>query len=226
MEFNEKDMLLIENYLDGKLSGEQQEAFLKRLKNDEGFAETFEFRKKMPGLMKDASNYETTRNEVGMAIRQQKQLVFGVNRNLVFAAAALILVIIGFAAILRFAIDKDAGQSDQLVDKSLKEVLKIDEPLSFATSAIAPKKLEIISPTKFQVFQTGEKIVFKWNSQSRTSGKLSVENYKTKEVVFDVEVFLQDREYIFSSQKPDTGKYTWYLVDTIPKGSFTIEPYK
>ena len=68
MEFNEKDILLIEEYLDGHLSEEDTEAFKNRLKKDTDFAKAFEIRKKMPALIKDAMEFESTREEIQAAI--------------------------------------------------------------------------------------------------------------------------------------------------------------
>ncbi|NOX85150.1 MAG: hypothetical protein GXO86_04160, partial [Chlorobi bacterium] len=93
---NEKDIQLIEDFIDGLLKGKNLEAFRQRLETDETFAREYELRKKLARLWKDAGEYQQTKDQVGKIIDKEKRSGFFKSRKnyyLIAIAASLILLI-------------------------------------------------------------------------------------------------------------------------------------
>ena len=104
MEVNEIDILLIENYLDGNLNAEEIKAFDERLESDKDFTKTFNFRKKMPNLIQNASDYKNVREEVRLEIDKYNTKKIQLNKTLVYSIAASIILLAGIFIVLRFTV--------------------------------------------------------------------------------------------------------------------------
>ena len=78
MKTNEKDILLIEDFLDGKLSGDQLKDFNDKLKSDKHFAVLLETRKKLEPEYRKAVEYEQLKNTVGDIIGQESRTFLGI----------------------------------------------------------------------------------------------------------------------------------------------------
>lgn len=223
MEFNEKDMQLIEEYLDGNLSKEEVDTFRQRLKNDEDFARAFELRKKMPALMKDALEFETTREEVRAAIQQEKTLIYGFNRNWIYAAATIV-ILIGLFIVVKFTNTNDGDPGTQMAEDSQNETLKIDNPTNYAKFTEIERNVEIVSPIEFQAFQQGKNVILKWQSESLGTAQIAVLKFGQEEILFFTEIVLSDREFVLPNKNLEPGKYIWYINDTVLSGSFKVGP--
>lgn len=223
MEFNEKDMLLIEKYLDGQLLGKELEAFNSRLKTDEDFAMAFELRQKMPALMKDALEFETTREEVRVAIQQEKELIFGFNRNWIYAAATIV-ILIGLFVVIKLSNNDESVPGNRIAKENHEEVLKVDHPINYAKLNELDEKVELIGPLNFQAFNKGDQVILKWNTESQDTAKLFLTKFNEKEILFETEILLSNREFILHNPKLSTGNYSWYINDTVLRGSFKVEP--
>jgi len=220
MKFNEKDMLLIEDYLDGKLTTETAEEFKKRLKTDNDFAKVFELRKSMPTLLKDAAEFESTREEVRTAIKKQKQAQLSLNRNWLYVAATIV-ILAGLFLIVRYSI-QDAGPGTEMADENNKEMLKTDEPKNYAKLNTISDKVELISPLDLQDCKIGEKVILKWKTESSGKAVLFVKRIGNSGVLFQSEVPLSEMEFVLEGSFLTKGNYNWYLNDSIEKGSFRI----
>ncbi len=90
---------LIENYLDGELTESEKVLFEKRLTEDTVFANNFEIRKKLALLLKDAIEYQQTKEHVNEILNKKKYKNFYLRP--VFAIAAGIIILIGLFFLLR-----------------------------------------------------------------------------------------------------------------------------
>lgn len=228
MEFNEKEMLLIEDYLDGKLKGKELKAFQERLKSDQDFAETLRLRNKMPGLMEDSVEYEEIRLEVGQAIKQQKAMLFGVHRNWIYSAAATIVLLVGIFAILQFTSNDSTSVDGQMVEEAdssrkakTEEVLMVDNPENYAS--IKNVEVLILSPLDEEQFAPTEKVVLKWESKSTGQAMLIVKNMENGDVIIEEGIRLSNQSFTIKSKILPAGKYTWFINDSIQSGSFVIK---
>jgi len=221
MKVNEKDIVLMEDYLDGSLSVSEQAAFNKRLGTDKAFAKTFELRKSMPGFFKDAEEMESVRLEVGTAIQQEKAMIFGINRYWVFSAAASILILIAVFITLQFAENKN-GDTGQMAKTEARDQLETDEPPNYANKKIVVD-IELISPVEMQVFQVGQPIRLQWKSLLTYQAEILITTSSFDKIDYRQSVRLSDTFFDVPGNKLKPGTYRWCLMDTIYNGSFRIE---
>ena len=91
----DKNIGLIEDYLDGKLYGKELDLFKQRLKSDPEFAKQLRFRQKFPELWKEADEYQKTRKEISQIIKQKNYPFYRTIKQYVLPIAAIIIVMFG-----------------------------------------------------------------------------------------------------------------------------------
>jgi len=84
---------LIEAFFDGELTKEEEKSFERKLREDPEFAREFKFRKDIKKHLKDANEYQSTKENV-KGILNQKNNIF-LNTKTYFAIAASIIVMLG-----------------------------------------------------------------------------------------------------------------------------------
>ena len=221
MEFNEKDIVLIENYLDGNLSDSEQKDFEARLSNDKVFAKVFKLRKSMPGFFNEVEEMESVRSEVDAAIRKEKAMIFGINRYWVVSVAASILILVGVFITIQFTRNQN-GDLDQMTKTETQDKLKADHPPTYANKKIVAD-IEIVSPVEMQIFKSDEPIRLQWKSYLRYQAEIIITSSGFDNITFTQAVRLSDTFYDLPKNKLKPGNYRWCLMDTIYCGSFRIE---
>ncbi len=106
------DIQLIENYLDGLLSGDELKTFEDRLNNDESFRVEFEQRKKLADLWRDAHEYQNTKQQIQNILKAEKRTIIHYLRDnyYLYGVAASFLILFG---IYWFMIrQQDGGKPD------------------------------------------------------------------------------------------------------------------
>lgn len=222
MKINEKDMLLIEDFLEGSVTGEQLSAFNDRLQNDLEFKKAVEFRKKLPELMHEAANYDAVRNEVKDAIASQKRSLPVYNKNWILAAAATVLILIGFVAVLRFMSTSGENQSDIMVKNTPTEELMIDEPVNYGAVRIADPVVELVSPLESKSIEQETDLHFSWNTQDIGWAHLYVQAKGPEDFIMQFDVKLDKKEFIIENHQLKHGNYIWYINDSTSYGRFVV----
>ena len=221
MEFNEKDIVLIENYFDGNLSDSEQKDFETRLINDKAFAKVFKLRKSMPGFFNEFEEMESVRSEVNTAIRKEKAMIFGINRYWVFSVAASILILVAVFITIQFSQNQN-GDLDQITKTETQDKLKTDHPPTYANKKIVAD-IEIVSPVEMQVFKSDEPIRLLWKSYLRYQAEIIITSSSFDKIDYRRTVRLSDTFFDLPKNKLKPGTYRWCLMDTIYCGSFRIE---
>ncbi|MGC9355390.1 MAG: hypothetical protein ACP5D9_16195, partial [Mariniphaga sp.] len=90
------DIIFIEEYLDGKLSKPEMEQFMQRLESDEEFAKLYRFRMKIREDWQRARQYEAVHQEVGGAIRNEKNKK---RRTVIYAVAASLAFLVAISGV-------------------------------------------------------------------------------------------------------------------------------
>jgi hypothetical protein len=140
---NENDIELIENYLSGKLTEQENIAIKNRIKNDTNFAGEVEFIRDLK-----ISSKELGRNE----LRNKLQKIAadnnsGENKNNLrthFAIAASALVLIGLASILYFMQSKSGINENKIADLS-KDTVSSKEINQLISKSVNDTKLVAIN---------------------------------------------------------------------------------
>ena len=131
---NNNDILLIEDYIDGKLSKEKTQEFEKRVENDPEFRELYHFRLKIKKDLQNASQYNATQNEVTKAIHQARAKR---RRNVIYAVAASITLLIAITGVLTLNF---GGKQQQMAETEIDSMEikthqpQIKHPKSYANS--------------------------------------------------------------------------------------------
>ena len=219
---NDKDIQLIEDYIDGLLKDKDLEAFQKRLETDDAFAREYKLRKKLARLWTDADNYLQTKEQVGEIMQQEKRSVFYKYRKsyYIFAVASSIALLIG---IYWLFVRPDSKQihKNQMAEVVDTVLLQQDQPEKLAKIRY---RIQLITPVDEQLFTKKDTLVFHWAAPADTV-KISfgILDQTTRQIIFHTGVLLSDTQYTLYPGMLPPGKYAWYLQDTLNMNYFTIK---
>ncbi len=227
---NDKDIKLIEDYIDGSLQGEDLLSFEKRLKTDKLLAKEYRLRIKLAKLWVDADDYSTTKTQIGEILNKEKESFFRVNRFYILSIAASIIILAGVYLLLFHENNVDLnGKGNQFADVhdsiSNKEntiVFQYDEPDKLATIDSVSGNIQLLFPVSGEMFNKSEPITFKWKSDSNLNDTLFVCNESDRKVLLKLRVKLADTTYTIKYPQFAEGKYIWYISDSANYEEFMV----
>ena len=100
----------IESYIDGLLSESEKKEFEDRLNTDNKLAYEYNMRKKLATALREASEYKQTGENIAKAISEINSTK--ISYKVVFSIAAVLIILIGIFAVLKFR--KDNNQKMQM----------------------------------------------------------------------------------------------------------------
>lgn len=220
MKTSEKDILLIEDFLDGKLNKEQLKAFELKVKSDKDFSRLLEIRKNLEPEYRKASEYEALRKEVAGIIRKENRHFLGIKPAWSIALAASVVLLIGLLIVLQLSNNSSAPSPDIMAESDSVEMLRMDEPENFGLKRVL--SVNVIEPVYGASFTPNDSISLKWNSEFTDEAELVIMSETDKVVLIRKRIKLSDSIYTIDKGLLPEGKFTWYIDDTINKGSFKI----
>jgi hypothetical protein len=231
MKIDEKDIELIEKYFDGILNEVEKSVFDNKHSENIDFAELVKLRTTLPGILKDAALYETTKNEIREAlILEEKEPKLFTLKRIYYTVAAGILLLVG-TFVLFFLINNNKNSSDQTADnKSAKEdsltiMQQIEQPARAKKGIykdIKSKDSGLITPADGMVFHYHDTIIFKWvNKNDTTTHLLIISKYDNKTVE---NIAVKPRQEMVSVKASELkpGEYYWMRSDREIKRSFSV----
>jgi hypothetical protein len=228
MKIDEKDIELIEKYFDGILNKEEKSVFDKKHSENREFAELVRLRATLPGILKDAALYESTKKEIldAMILEETEPKLFTLKR-IYYVVAAGILLLVGTFVIF-FLIKNNKNGSDQTADKNIvKEDSLTIMPLMRQPSR-AKKEIyqaeytRMISPVEGMVFHYHDTIIFKWVNTNDTTTHLLVVSMHDNKTVENIAVKPGQEMLPVNASKLKPGEYYWMLSDRRIKRSFSV----
>lgn len=227
---NEKDLNLIEDYIEGRLDGEMLLLFENRLKTDELLQKEYDQRLKLAILWVDAKEYETTKSEIAKLIQKEKSNRFSNNRFYILSIAASIIILISMYFLLFHENNANQnGQGNQFADIkdsiSNKEdviVFQYDEPVKLATIDSVIGDIQLLFPILGENIIKSEPITFHWKSDSNLIDTLFVCNSSDKKVLLKLKILLSDTTYTIKYPQFTEGKYMWYISDSTTFEEFIL----
>lgn len=93
----DKDFNLIEDFISGILSPEEEKEFRERLEKDNTLLEEYNFRTKIKKYWNDAETYSTTKDEIKQVISFEKKKR---NNRLVWSIAASVVILFGISVLI------------------------------------------------------------------------------------------------------------------------------
>jgi hypothetical protein len=226
MKIDEKDIELIEKYFDGILNEEEKSVFNKKLSENSDFAKLVKIRSALPGIWKDAAQYESTKNEIREVLKEGlEQKVFPIKR-IYYAVAAGILLLVG-TFVLFFLINNNKG-IDQTSDKkrikedSLTIMPQMEQPSRAKKEIYKAEDIDIISPVEGMKFHSHDTIIFKWVNKNDTTTHLLLISKTDNNTVENIAVKPGQEMVTVKACDLKTGEYYWMLSDHKTKRYFSV----
>jgi len=211
---NDKDFNLIEDFISGNLSPEEEKKFRERLDAETNLAKAYRFRTKIAQYWNEAESYEITKSQVKELMKKER------NRRKKFVtflyAAASLVILIGIS-FFYFQQIKHGASYNKLTDIGKDTTSDTVSPLS--TNTQPEKGTQYVIPIEYTINDT---LIIKRTQNFKDSEKIRIE------CVTDNKVF---REYVLETginslsvplKGLQSGRYRWVIVGTIYSGDFII----
>ncbi len=231
MKTTEKDIELIERYLDGDLSGKEKTEFEKRLgprelissgtKKDKcpegydpGFRKLYDFREKMALWWKYADEYEKTKKKVAEIIASEKKRK---KLTIVYSIAAALFICLA----IPLAIYNNQGKQNKMAGSEEYKV-GADYPEYDASIRYFDKSYKQLLPADKQTFKYGKPILFKWDSELEVQTAIVIKQTANDSIIWRVPVPSKLKQYELKKEL-DSGGYAWEMEGFDGKKQFEIE---
>jgi len=227
---NDKDLNLIEKYIDGELYGSELTIFEKRLKTDKLLFKEYNKRIKFAKLWVDADDYSKTKAKIADILHKKEVSFFQANRYLIFSiAASLIILASVYFLIVQKTILNENGVGNQFADvpdsittKENTVVFKYDDPVKLASIDSISDNIQLLYPSDGVELNILEPITFKWISDSNTDDTLFVCNQSDMKVLLKLRVSLVENKYTIKYPQFTKGSYLWYISNSNNSKEFSI----
>jgi hypothetical protein len=227
MKFDEKDIELIEKFFDGILNEEEKSVFNKKLSENAEFDEFVKVRSALPGIWKDAAQYELTKNEIREAIKEDTERKVFTIKRIYYAVAAGILLLVGTFVIF-FLINNNknyfyqAADNESVKEDSLIVIQQIEQPSKAKKGIYMSEDTCIISPIEGMVFHYNNTIIFKWVNKNDTITHLLLISRPDNKTVETIAVKPGQEMATVKASELKPGEYYWMLSDCEIKRSFSV----
>jgi hypothetical protein len=213
------DILLIEDFLDGKLVGKALADFQKRVDQDKRFAALVEARKKLAAANRETQDYQQLKQEIGSMIHAERKRVLGMKPLWAWSLAASVIILVGLVIVLQYTVPSPG----QMAASDTTETLRMDEPKEYAVKDTV--SIFIIAPVLEESFGIGDSLLLEWETNQEVKGELFITNATSGRVLLQKLVDVREGQYVLQPNLLPAGKYYWYIDDTVSKGSFLIRDH-
>jgi len=212
---NQKNIDLIEKFIDNKLSKEEQHDFNVRLETNDEFANLYQFRLKIREDLQKAKQYEKAGKMVAGTIKtyeRKKQL------NTIYSIAAglaLLIAIPGIFTIVNKHEQNNLAETDSTNTEYFEPQLK--QPESYADQGQYVSDLLTLT-----VIQPNDSVTFQWKPALTETAKLVILNQANGSELIITEISPDIQQKTISTDKLPSGKIIWYIEGFAARDSFEI----
>ncbi|MBV5313654.1 MAG: hypothetical protein JZU47_10185 [Prolixibacteraceae bacterium] len=212
---------LIEQYLDGKLTEEENSNFQHSLSTNAELSEQFQVRIKLAENWTRAKEYGNIRQLISESIREAK--LEKKNRLFVWSIAASFLVLLSASGILMLT-DRDNKQvpmakNDKKIESQYVPKLKQAEEKA---SVHFMGELKLISPVQGKICNRNDSIVFLWISDIDATTNLTIENQKNGKTIYRKKISIVAKRFVLEKDFLPEGEYSWYIEGFQMKEKFKV----
>ncbi len=214
----ENDIDLIEKFLEGSLSENEETAFQERLANDVGFADAFAKRKLLQKAFVEATVRADIKKTIGSAIAGEKRKAQTHRRIWLAAATLIILATVGSLLIYnsfnrmpenQFAIEQNLPEKEdreamERKSNSMEEYGNLDV-------LVRKESVDDFFPDELTVLKANDTIIFKWPS-SLNERYLTIYNSKG-ELVKKEKIKKKVKEFTLLPGILKPGVYFWKFMN-------------
>lgn len=214
MNNKEKDIELIEQYIDKVLEGKDLSDFEERLQNEEEFAKLYNFRIKVAANWNKADEYKNVKEEVKESLQNKTiKPKFKLNR---YWAAAIVTVLV----LIPSAVIVNRVNNNRQADSEVFE-LQMNDP-SFENAAnYYDASFEQIIPEDKHIFSESEEVSFEWNSSLNVRTAIIIRDAKNNSMVYRFPIKSNIKEYQLRVDL-EPGDYLWELEGFDGEQTFSV----
>jgi hypothetical protein len=219
---NNNDIVLIENYLDGKLSGQEKKDFLQRLETDAEFAKLYRFRLKIRNDWQKARQYEATQQEVAGAIQRTKNKK---RRTIIYAVAASLAFLVVISGI--FTVMNRQQEPARIAETEIDSTdvhqfePQMKEPGIYGDSGRFEPD-EVIKEISLRFEKQNDSLVFTWQPALRTETDLVIIEQETEKEILRKSLQTESEKIVLHRNGLPAGTMVWYLENFLKRDSFEI----
>ena len=232
---SQKDIDLIEKYLDGNLTKEETESVEKKLNEDTGFLQLFRIRKEVQNLWIQARSFEATKEEVRSIYIES--FIPVKNKSKIsplkaiayrhYAIAATVLILIGTTFVLIFFYESHVNSLQSEKKKKENNSINIqkpeEQPEKGSREFYSKKNLILSKPDSNVILEHNKEIVFQWTFKGDTSTHFLIISKDNYQVIYQKKVNPSENKLILPCNTLQPGMYYWYVGNKIIKRGFTIK---
>lgn len=214
MKITTEDIILIENYLDGILSGNEKAAFEKRLQEEEQLSDFLRFHKKSQYLLTQAYELEKIRNFINNTSKKQKKNTLFIRLSI----AASILILFGI-----WSFHSQIFRSPSGINKSLYSNTQSNAP-----EASVGQTREYLPDEKAGLFEAlpsftvNDTILLQFMQPDSIERSLVITEFTITDTVINILIQPKQEYYRIKPGLLPSGQYEWTLGDTGFRGEFII----
>jgi hypothetical protein len=208
----DKDFNLIENFISGILSPEEEKKFRQRLKKDNKLLKEYNFRTKIKKYWNDAEKYSATKDEIKQVISFEKKKR---NNRLVWSIAASIVILVGISILFYPQIKLNESN---LADMTPDSVAQKGTPLYMGKQ---PEKGKLY--TLPLTFTTKDTLLIQRKPDFPASGTVSLIEQENHKEIFEMDFSQRTDSILIPLSEIAPGDYRWKINGTSYSGSFRIQ---
>lgn len=210
------DILRIEDYLDGKLTQQENSEIKERLVTDSEFAKLYAFRLKLRDDLQKAKHYENTRKQVSSAIKREQNQS---RRLVIYAIAAGLALLVAIPGIYTMV-----NRTETTVAETDSTSTEVYEPQTSQPNEVASDGQYIPELSKMKVTQTNDSVIFEWEPSLEKPSKLVILSLLDFDEALSIAVESHTQRMALPSENLPAAKLVWYIEGFA--GKDTIEIYK
>ncbi len=223
MAIQEKDMEMLERYLEDGLNAEEKKVFENQLTNNAELKAEHQKRIYLRKLWIDSLEYQETKATIKSVLAQQtkssktRQLWIAVS----VAASIIILLGIYFLNSHNHSIKEIERQKQFAKERQDYQNTHEDQPPGYA-AIDSLSMVKLIFPIKKQMIKNESEIVFKWSSRSSLLDTLYVYEIRNDSLCLLIPIQLSDSIVKIPASTFENGNYYWKIKSSSEKGEFII----
>lgn len=212
---NQNNIDLIELFIDGHLSKEEQHKFNERLETDVEFAELYRFRLQIREDLQKAKQYEKTRAQVSGAIKSVKNQ----NRRIViYAVAAGLTLLVAIPGIFTL-VNRTETTTVSETDSTERQLF---EPQTSLPKEVASGGQYIPELLKMEVTQTNDSVIFEWEPALTNPAILVLLTQSGEKQILKKELEAATTRTALKKEQLPFGKIVWYIEGFAARDSFEV----
>jgi hypothetical protein len=233
-EKNNNDIDLIEKYLDGELTLEEQQSFNKRMNDDPEFKKLTGARKEIHELWLKARNFDAVKEEVRRIHQEgsdrEKNLLRiapGLfSQRISYAIAASVLLLAGILSV--FLIINKASRPTTIAGNDKNKMYQVQKQKvqpdkgKMEIYNRGSSKIVLIKPDEGAVLSEQKDILFQWKYTDDSVTHFTILKGSDNSLAFTKIISSPDSTFLMPAGTLNPGVYTWSIRDQKIKRSFKV----